>query len=359
MKIIFTGGGTLGPVTPLLAVIEELQALNPKVKPIWVGTMAGVERRFVTERKISYFWIFSGKLRRYFDLRNFIAPFLMLAGFIQSVFILLIIRPKAVIGAGGFVQVPLMFAAKICGVPVFVHQQDIEIGLANRLSARVASVITAAFPEAQKQFSKKVEIIGNPCRRLIADLAEPMIRATKKERGLKRWNFSGSKPVILFLGGGTGGGSLNAQVVKNLDELLGKAEVIHITGRGKNVEAKLQQGYVPTEFLNDELAEAYAVANLVVCRAGLGTITEVGTLGLPMILAPFAGHQEKNAAYFATKQAALAFAPDVTDIIFKDTILRLLADRDRQLVLSRNISDLFPPDAAAKLAKMVLEKIKN
>jgi UDP-N-acetylglucosamine--N-acetylmuramyl-(pentapeptide) pyrophosphoryl-undecaprenol N-acetylglucosamine transferase len=358
MKIIFTGGGTLGPVTPLLAVIEELKKLNPDVQPVWVGTRKGVERRFLSEKGIVYRWILAGKLRRYFDLRNCIMPFSMLAGFFASLFLLLTIRPKAVIGAGGFVQVPLMYAAKLCNVPVFIHQQDIEAGLANRLSARVAAVITVAFPEAEKQFNKKVITVGNPCRRLIADLADPEARRFAKERGLKRWNFFGNKPIIFFLGGGTGGTGLNEKVIKNIDELLVRADIIHLTGRGKSVVVSSRQNYVALEFLDDEIAEAYAVADLVVCRAGLGTITELGTLGLPAVLVPFAGHQEKNAAYFASKQAALALAPDVSDAIFKDTILRLLADRDRQRVLSGNISDLFPPDAAAKLAKMILEKIK-
>jgi UDP-N-acetylglucosamine--N-acetylmuramyl-(pentapeptide) pyrophosphoryl-undecaprenol N-acetylglucosamine transferase len=358
MNMIFTGGGTLGPVTPLLAVIEELKALDPKIEPVWVGTRKGVERRFVSEKGIAYRWIPSGKLRRYFDLRNILAPFLMLAGFIKSLFLILALRPKAVVGAGGFVQVPLMYAAKIFGVPVFVHQQDLEAGLANRLGAAVATAITAAFPEAQKQFKKTVEIVGNPCRRLVADLVDPAVRARAKDRGMKRWGFDPSKQTVLVLGGGTGAAELNEQVARNLGEFEEQANVLHLTGRGKSVGIKPARNYVAVEFLNEEMAEAYAAADLVVCRAGMGTLTEIGVLGLPAVLLPLAGHQEKNAAYFSERGAAMSLYGKIVPRVFADMVLRLLNDRDRRLALSRAISDLFPADAASKLAKIIIENIK-
>jgi len=357
MKIVFTGGGTLGPVVPLLATIEALKELKPESEPVWVGTRTGVERAFVSGKGIRYFWIPSGKLRRYFDLRNILSPFITAAGFLKALILLVRLRPKAVVGAGGFVQVPLVYAAKCLRIPVVIHQQDLEAGLANRLSARVASVVTTVFPEAEKELGKKIAVIGNPCRRLISDLVDPSKRAINREAGVKRWLFDGTRPTILVLGGGTGAAGLNQKIVQCLDEFLSVANVLLISGKGKMPEIEPRKNFVAVEFLNEEMAEAYAIADLVVCRVGLGTLTEIGTLGLPAVLVPFAGHQEKNAAYFASKGAAVALAPDVSDAVFSDTILRLLADRDRRLLLGQKIADLFPPDAARRLAQMILEKI--
>ncbi len=358
MNIFFTGGGTLGPVTPLLAAIEALEGIAPDARPVWIGTRRGVEADFIRRKSIEYRSIPSGKLRRYFDLRNLLAPFLMFAGFVKSVVLIAMFRPKAVVGAGGYVEVPLMYAAKLCGVPVVVHQQDLEVGLANRLSAKAASAVTAAFPEAAKQFKGTVSVIGNPCRRLVSDLNDPPKRAEARKRGLARWKFDASRPTIVALGGGTGGSSLNGMMARNADKLSASANILLVTGRGKGVDVPPGKNFVAVEFLNDEIAEAYAVADLVVCRVGLGTLTEIGTLGLPAVLVPFAGHQENNAAYFSAKGAAVAVAPDVSDAVFCDTVLRLLADRNRRLLYGQKISDLFPPDAAARLARIIMENAK-
>ncbi len=359
MKIIFCGGGTLGSVTPLVATIEKLKEIEPKVEPIWIGTRRGVERSFIGKLGIEYHWISAGKLRRYFDLRTLFTPFVAAAAIVQSAWLILKIRPKAVVVSGSFVQVPLVMVARIFGVPIVLHQEDIEVGLANRISAYDAKVITATFDVSASRFGKRaVKVIGNPVRKLISDLADPAHRAALREQGMKRWNLDVSKPMILVLGGGTGAMGLNERVVKNLDALLSSANVINLTGKGKIYEVPPRRNFVSIEFLNEEMAEAYAAADLVVSRAGLGTLTELGVAGLPTVLVPLPGHQEKNAAYLRERNAAIVIANDSSDQVFVDTVLRLLHDRDQRLMLSRAIAEIFPADAAEKLAKIIIQNIK-
>jgi UDP-N-acetylglucosamine--N-acetylmuramyl-(pentapeptide) pyrophosphoryl-undecaprenol N-acetylglucosamine transferase len=357
MNIIFCGGGTLGPVTPLLATIEKLKEIEPKIIAVWVGTRHGVEREVVTRQGIEYHWLASAKLRRYFDWRSFLTPFIAAAGVFGAIWIVMKTQPKAVVSAGAFTQVPLIMVARLMGVPAIIHQQDVEIGLANRISSYDAKVVTSAFDTAVSQFGKQaVVVIGNPVRALIAKLAaDPSLRAAARERALKRWNFDPLKPTILVLGGGTGALGLNERVVRTLDLFIAKTNVLNIVGRGKLVDAKPRQGYAAVEFLNEEMAEAYAVADLAISRAGLGTLTELGVMEIPTVLVPLPGHQEKNAAYLHKCNAALVVASDASDQVFTDTVFRLLADRERSLALSQNIANIFPVDAAEKLAKIVVD----
>jgi UDP-N-acetylglucosamine--N-acetylmuramyl-(pentapeptide) pyrophosphoryl-undecaprenol N-acetylglucosamine transferase len=176
---------------------------------------------------------------------------------------------------------------------------------------------------------------------------------------MKRWGFDPSKPVLLVLGGGTGAQGLNERIVRNLSQLLSKANILHLVGRGKFPEIQSRENYVAVEFLNEEMAEAYAVANIAVSRAGMGTLTELGVAGIPAVLVPLPGHQEKNAAYLKERGAAVVVANDAFDQVFTDTLLRLLADRDRRLQLSRSIADIFPADAAEKLARIIIENVKR
>jgi UDP-N-acetylglucosamine--N-acetylmuramyl-(pentapeptide) pyrophosphoryl-undecaprenol N-acetylglucosamine transferase len=360
MKIIFCGGGTLGPVTPLLATIEKLKEIDPKITPVWVGTKAGVERDVVTRLGIEYHWLASAKMRRYFDWRSFFTPFVAAAGVIGAIAIVLKTQPKAVVCAGAFTQVPLVMVSRFMGVPVVLHQQDVEAGLANRVSSYDAKVITAAFDISVSQFGKKkVQVIGNPVRSLVGKLIDPVARESARVQGMKRWGFDPSKPVLLVLGGGTGAQGLNERIVRNLSQLLSKANILHLVGRGKFPEIQSRENYVAVEFLNEEMAEAYAVANIAVSRAGMGTLTELGVAGIPAVLVPLPGHQEKNAAYLKERGAAVVVANDAFDQVFTDTLLRLLADRDRRLQLSRSIADIFPADAAEKLARIIIENVKR
>lgn len=358
MRIFFTGGGTLGPVTPLLATIEELKGLKGEMEPVWVGTRRGPERALVAPAGIPYHWIFTAKLPRYFSWQILLAPFSLLVAAFQSLYLVLRLRPQAIVGSGAYVQVPLVAVGKLLGATIILLQEDVEAGLSNRISAYDAKIIAAAFPAAVPQFPKnKVIVTGNPVRKLFAALAEPAERTVLRAKGLERWNLDGNRPTVLFLGGGTGALGINERVGRNLEALLASANVINIAGKGKLVASSPRQNYVAVEFLREEMAEAYAVADLVVSRAGLGTLTELGTAGLPTVLLPLLGHQEKNASYLAERKAVLVLKNDVADRIFVDTILRLVNDRERRLELSQAIAEIFPADAARKFAELILKNI--
>jgi len=350
----------MGSVTPLIATIEKIKEIDSTVTPLWVGTRHGVERAFVERLGIQYHAIASAKLRRYFDLRSFLIPFVAAAGVAQSIWLVMTSHPKMVVGCGAFTQVPLIMVARLLGVPVVIHQEDVEVGLANQISSFDTKLITATFDASVPQFrGKHVEVIGNPVRRVIAELNDPVKRAQLRKSAYKRWGFDETKPTLLVLGGGTGALGLNERIVANLDELVAGANVLLLAGQGKLVEAKPRKNYVAVEFLNEEMAEAYAVADLAVSRAGLGTLTELGVSGIPTVLVPLPGHQEKNAAFISERHAAVVVLNNSTDRIFVDTVLRLLNDRDRRLELGRAIAEVFPVDAAEKLAKFILANIKR
>jgi UDP-N-acetylglucosamine--N-acetylmuramyl-(pentapeptide) pyrophosphoryl-undecaprenol N-acetylglucosamine transferase len=360
MKIIFCGGGTMGPVTPLLATIEKLKALRPEAVPVWVGTRQGVERGPVERLRIEYHAIIAAKLRRYFDLRTLLLPFVAAVAIVQSSLLILKLRPKAVVVSGSFIQVPLVMTARCLGVPVVLLQLDVEPGLANRISAHDAKIIVTALDTGVSSFGRRsAKVIGSPVRKIISDLIDPGFRAMARQQGFGRWALDESRPTILVLGGGTGALGMNERIVRNLDALLGQANILVVAGKGKLPEVQPRENLVMVEFLNEEMAEAFAVADLVVSRAGFGTLSELGVLGLPAVLIPLAGQQEKNATFLAEKKAALVVDSKETDRVFVDTVLRLLNDRDRRLSLSRAIAEVFPSDAAEKLARIILENVKK
>lgn len=349
----------MGPVTPLLATIEKLKELRPEAIPVWVGTRRGVERAAVERLSIEYHAIVATKLRRYFDVRTLLMPFVAAIAIIQSSLLIFKLRPRAVVVSGSFIQVPLVMTARCLGVPVVLLQLDVEPGLANRMSAYDAKTIATAMDIGMPQFGRRpAKVIGSPVRKIISDLADPAVRAAARQRGYERWKLDPSRSTLLILGGGTGALGLNDRIARNIDALLGQANLLMVAGQGKIPEVQPRANLAIVEFLNEELAEAFAVADLVVSRAGFGTLSEMGILGLPAVLVPLPGQQEKNAAFLVQKGAALIVGGQETDRVFVDTVLRLLNDRDRRLSLGRAIAEIFPADAAAKLARIIIQNIK-
>ncbi len=349
MRIILSGGGTLGSVTPLIAVWQELK-IKTDVDALWVGTRQGPEKEFVSSYGMEFRGIISVKLRRAFDLRNFFIPFLLFVGYIQSFFVLSKFKPAAVISAGGFVSVPLVWVAWILGVPVYLHQEDLKIGLANLLMAPFTRVVTTAFSETAKRFPHpRVRCIGNPVRKEIE--ASVFI---KKEEALAHFGFDFGKPVLLILGGGTGALSLNSAVMENKEELLRFFNLIHLTGKGKG-EAHKEAGYFGAEFLGrEELPLAFAAADLAFSRAGMGTISELAAVGLPVILVPIRrSHQEDNAAYFSASGAAFVLKQnDVDSGAFVAELKRFSEDKAMLNELKTNMKKIFPAGAAEEAVRI-------
>lgn len=347
LKIVFTGGGTLGSVTPLLAVAEKIRENHKDARFLWIGTRLGPECEVVGKADIPCRKIFSGKLRRYFDWRNFIDPFKIVIGFIQSLFLLSKSKSNVIIGAGGFVQVPVTLAGWCLGIPALLHQQDLKPSLSNLILAKFARAITVSFEESAKFFPKqKTVFTGNPAR--------SNMLAGDREIAKKMFNLEEGIPTMLVLGGGTGAARLNRLIWDALPMLSEHSQIIHSVGRKKiQTDRPDHLRYHHYEFLGDELAQAYAAADLVVSRAGMGTLTELAARGIPTILVPISGtHQVDNARYFENKEAAIYFDENKNSKDLAELILSKLNKTDLLERLSKNIHDLYHQDSADKLADL-------
>lgn len=340
----------MGSVTPLLAVAEAVRRRQPSAELIWIGTKDGPERETVERAGLEFIGISSGKLRRYFAWRNLTDPFRIMAGFWQSRRLFKRRRPDKLVSAGGFVAVPAVWAARSLGVPVHVHQMDIRPGLANRLSAPFAGSVSVAYRKSLDDFEKHDPVwVGNPVR--------SEVLTGDRAAGLARFRLSGERPVVLLLGGGTGAESLNRLVIKSWDYLKDDIDLIHVTGPGKGIVVAQDEHYRQEESLNaEEIGLAYAVADLVVTRAGMGTLTELAALGRPTVIVPIPGsHQEDNADFFAANHAAEVWPEN--ELFSKglaDRLLKLAGDKGRRDNLAAAIHGLSRLDAAERLADLLL-----
>ena len=278
-RIVLTGGGTAGHVTPNLALIPRLQRDGWDVH--YIGTRTGIERSLVEPLPgVTYHAIQSGKLRRYFDLKNFTDPFRVVAGAFQAQSLLGRLRPAVVFAKGGFVSVPVVYGAALHRIPVLVHESDITPGLANKLSAPFASAVLTTFPEAARAMGRKGVCTGTPLR--------PELFAGDRARGLALCGFDGSKPVLMMIGGSLGAQSVNKVLREALPQLLVRYDVLHVCGRG-NLAAELEgtTGYRQFEYLQEELPDAFACADLLLSRAGSNTLSEILALQKPALLVPY------------------------------------------------------------------------
>ena len=266
--IVLAGGGTGGSVTPLLALAEILENKNSF---LFIGTSSGPEWDLLSVTDLPFKVVASGKWRRYFSWQNFADPFRIILGFFQSLIILIKNRPQAVVSAGGFVAVPVAYAAWILRIPIFIHQQDVLPGLANKLMAPFAKVITVVFQKSLNDYGSKTQWIGNPVKKFSFDLN------TVKGKIFEKFGLDSKKPLLLAIGGGTGSLFLNKIVSETVSELSNDCQVIHITGKDRGVlNAPVLSGYRPFTFLDhDEVLEIMAASDLVVSRCGLGTLSEL------------------------------------------------------------------------------------
>lgn len=359
-KFILTGGGTMGSVTPLLAVAEELRKRGGEAEFLWIGTKSGPEKKIIESHNIKFMAIPAGKFRRYFSWKNFVDPFLILAGFFKSLWLIFKFKPRMILSAGGFVAVPVVWAAWILRVPSLIHQQDVRSGLANKLTAPFAKIITITFPESQKYFPRAI-LTGNPVRREIF--------SGSRERAAEIFNLEKDLPTLFVLGGGTGALELNKMVVAVASELVKFCQVIHMTGgriheslRSKIETIKRETSrYHSVDFLMKDLPDVFAVANLVISRAGMSTLSELSALGKPAVLIPIPGsHQEDNAYYFK-KQNAVVFwdEKNLTPENFSEEVRDLLNNKVELEDLSRNIKEVVPSGAAQKMVEEIIKVVKK
>jgi len=357
-KILLTGGGTGGPVTPLLALIDSIRnkpELNKNTEFLWIGTEKGVEKEMVLNENLEYKSIKCGKLRRYFSWKNLIDPIFIIYGFFESLFIIKKWNPGIVISAGGFVGVPVVWAAFIMRVPILIHQQDVRPGLANKLIAPLASVITVTFEKSLKDYSKKAIWTGNPVRNKLKDFK------IDKRTALQKLGLHGKLPVTLILGGGTGAQAINSLVKESLNELIKFTQVIHISGRGKEIKTEINiKNYHQFDFLYIEgMVKVFTVADIVVSRAGMGVLTELSLLKKPAILISIPdSHQEENAKVFKEKEAAVVLdQKELNKNEFVKNIKSLLNNFELKNKYSENISKIFKNHANEKIIEIIWKTV--
>lgn len=310
-KIVLTGGGTAGHVTPNMALIPELQKRGYEVH--YIGSYEGIEKQLISEMGVKYYGISSGKLRRYIDIKNLSDPFKVLHGYGQARRLLGKIRPDVVFSKGGFVSVPVVVAAKTRRIPCVIHESDMTPGLANKICIPCAVRVCTNFPETLEHLPKeKAVLTGSPIRQELFH--------GDKAKGLAFCGFDGSKPVLLIIGGSLGAVRVNEAVRAILPSLLEKFDVIHLCGKGK-VDASLQgtAGYVQYEYIKKELTDLLAAADIMISRAGANAICEILALRKPNILIPLSaaasrGDQILNAASFEKQgYSAVIQEEDITN----------------------------------------------
>lgn len=349
---MFSGGGTLGPVVPLLAVAEIYKKHNPQAEFIWAGTQNGPEKEMIADYGLPFFTVMSGKLRRYISLWNFFDVFKLIFGFFQSLFLLWQEKPDLVVTAGGFVSAPVHLAAFVLGIPAWVHQQDFQAGLANKIMARTAKKVTTALRETQAQFAEgKTEWIGNPVR----DLTPKNVVAFRQRLGI-----APGAPVILAMGGGTGSSSINKLVMEALPVWPRHWHIIHLVGKERPRQlqenaTKVFPNYHVFPFFKEEMKEAYAVADVVIARAGFATITELAALAKPAIFLPMAHtHQEVNAKLLADHQAAIVLDERVADGLKLAHVVKDLMEFDEtRKYLGKRLHDILPAARPEKIVEII------
>ncbi|MFA5644015.1 MAG: UDP-N-acetylglucosamine--N-acetylmuramyl-(pentapeptide) pyrophosphoryl-undecaprenol N-acetylglucosamine transferase [Patescibacteria group bacterium] len=336
-KIILSGGGTGGSVTPLLQIHKDLKN---EFDFLFVGTYKGIEREIIKKEDIPYRPILSGKWRRYFSLFNFLDIFKIFFAFWQSLFLLKKEKPGLVISAGGFVAVPLSLASWFLKIPIIVHQQDVAPGLANKIMSKVAKVTTLTFSKSLDNYSSKAKLIGNlgPNLEDFSFDKQAILRKYKIEES----NF----PLVLVLGGGTGSVFLNRLISDSMEDLVVFSTVFHVSGKKERDVQKhfVHKNYKKIDFIpHQDILALLFVADLVVSRCGLGTLTELSFFKKPAILIPMPNsHQEFNAKEFAQAGAAKVLAEDnLRPDIFINEVRNILNNSELKNRLSEKISSVI------------------
>lgn len=285
-RIILTGGGTAGHVTPNIALLPRLKELGYDIQ--YIGSYTGIEKELIEPFGIPYHGISSGKLRRYFSVQNFTDPFRVLKGFREAHKLIRQLKPDVIFSKGGFVSVPVVLAGKRCKVPVIIHESDMTPGLANKIAIPSAAKVCCNFPETLKSLPEgKAVLTGSPIRQELL--------SGNKIAAMDMCHFTSDKPVILVIGGSLGAVAVNNAVREALPELLKDFQIIHLCGKGKMDESlKDVEGYCQFEYIKNELRNLFALADIVISRAGANAICELLALHKPNLLIPLSANASRG-----------------------------------------------------------------
>jgi len=364
MKILFTGGGTAGHILPIIAIVREIRKFyqNPDLQIFYIGPRDEFSSTLLSQEGIQVKHVFSGKIRRYFTIKAFFQNlfdvlFKIPAGILQAFFYIFFLAPDLIFSKGGFGSIPAVISGWCLRVPIFLHESDVSPGLANRFLSKFALEIFVSFPKTEHFSPKKLILVGNPIRREILE--------GSKEEAKKLFKLSQRKPVIFILGGSQGAQRINDKILEILSEFLKNFEIIHQTGDknfkevDKESKAMLPKELAPFYHLfpflkEDELKQAYAACDLVVSRAGSGSIFEIAAVGKPSILIPLQesaqNHQIKNAyAYGETKAAIVLEESNFTPHFFLGKLKYLFSQQSEELKKMAKAAREFSKPLAAKI----------
>ena len=347
-KIILTGGGTAGHVTPHLAILPYLK--NDFNSIYYIGSENGIEKDIITQANIPYYSVPCAKLNRSFCLNNFKLPLKLIAGYKKAGKILDNLKPDIIFSKGGYVSVPTILAAKKRKIPIIAHESDYTIGLANKLTAKYCKKVLTSFKETA-QTLKNGEYVGPPIRK-------KLLTANTKD-AINHFGFLGDKPILLITGGSQGATAINNAVRNSLNDLLPKFDILHICGKGnldKNINRK---GYFQTEYLSN-IELAFNICSVCISRAGSNTVFELLALKIPSILIPLPkgnsrGDQVLNAEYFQ-RLGLVSVLPQ--NVLTKDSLVYAVnytyANRHN---LKRNLEKANITDSSRQISRILIDSI--
>ena len=352
-RIVLTGGGTAGHVTPNIALLPDLREAGYDIH--YIGSFEGIESRLIPDFDVPYYGISTGKFRRYFDLKNFSDPFRVIKGYTEAKKILKELKPDVVFSKGGFVAVPVVRAAASLKIPCIIHESDMTPGLANKICIPLAKKVCCNFPETLQNLpAGKAVLTGTPIR---SELTKG-----NRIKALEACGFSANKPVIMVVGGSQGSASINQVVREALPKLLEDFQVIHLCGKDKVDNLMLSvPGYKQFEYVKTELKDFFALADLVVSRAGANAICELLALKKPNILIPLSvgsrGDQILNAASFAEQGFSIVIREEALDCFsLVDTIQELYQNKKDYI---DKMNESGQTDAIPKIMELINEAADN
>lgn len=352
-KILFTGGGTAGHVTPNIALIEKFQAQNWEIG--YVGSKNSIEKQLIEKINIPFYEIPTGKLRRELTLNNLLTPFKVISGIFSAAKLITKLKPQVVFSKGGFVSFPVVVGAWLNRIPVIMHESDITPGLANRLSFPFVKKICVTFPECAPYFKhdSRVIVTGTPLRSSLLQ--------GKAQKGLALCGFNTEKPVLLVMGGSQGSELINKTIRDALPQLLTQYQIIHICGKGKiNPEKNNIASYKQFEYVNEELADLLACTSIVICRAGSNSIYELLALKKRHILVPLAkasrGDQIVNAKHF--EELGISLVIDENKLTTETLLTKLATVTDAEQ-FNQQIAKLQLPDSKEMIFQIIDSTIKD
>ena len=347
-KIVMTGGGTAGHVTPNIALFPALRAEDYEIH--YIGSFDGIEKKLIEDFDVPYYGISTGKFRRYFDPKNFTDPFRVMKGFFEARKILKHIKPDIVFSKGGFVSVPVVRAAASLKIPCIIHESDMTPGLANKLCIPVSRKICCNFPETFDMLPpEKAVLTGSPIREELS--------TGNKEAGLAFCGFNHEKPVIMVMGGSQGAAAVNQAIRDALPKLLEKYQVVHLCGKDKMDNLLLTvPGYKQFEYIKEEMKDLLAMADLVISRSGANAISEILALRKPNILIPLPsgrGDQLLNAdSYEAQGFSIVINEDDLTTKVLLQKVEELWQNKETYV---KTMSESKQRDAIGQIMGLIEE----